>query len=89
LLPENIVQALLVDPEWSRRAIFRHLVRLSSGYPRIIEALKAGYLNLIRKNPGSLQDALSVVHQVLSGRNLELAVTLDDLYLHSSNSRRV
>jgi hypothetical protein len=81
LLPENDVQALLVDPEWSRQATFRHLVRLSSGYPRIVEALKAGYPDLIRKNPGSLQDALPVIRQVLTGRNLELAVTLDDLRL--------
>jgi hypothetical protein len=56
-------------------------VRLSSGLPRIVEALKAAYPHLVCKNPESLQDALSIVREELTGRNLALAVTLDDLRL--------
>jgi hypothetical protein len=56
-------------------------VRLSSGYPRIVEALEEGYPDLIHKNPKSLQHALSIIGQALARRNLNLAVTLDDLRL--------
>jgi hypothetical protein len=55
------------------------LARLSSGYPRIVEALSVAYPTLIEKNPKSLQDALPSVHEALRCRGRLLNLDEKDL----------
>jgi hypothetical protein len=55
------------------------LVRLSSGYPRIVEALSIAYPEFLKRHPQSLHDALSPIRNALRDRECLLEFKEKDL----------
>jgi len=61
---------LLTQPEWRSQPIMNLLIQLSSGYPRILEALSVAYPELVHLNPNSLEKALGIVKNALRENHL-------------------
>lgn len=55
------------------------LVQLSSGYPRIVEALSFAYKDLCQENPNSLSRAVGIVRRALGERRLLIHPSIENI----------
>jgi hypothetical protein len=55
------------------------LIQLSSGYPRILEALSIAYKDLCQENPNSLSHAVGIVRRALGERRLLIKPSIENI----------
>eukprot|EP01126_Amoeba_proteus_P031452 TRINITY_DN3085_c0_g1_i17.p1 TRINITY_DN3085_c0_g1~~TRINITY_DN3085_c0_g1_i17.p1 ORF type:complete len:379 (+),score=44.09 TRINITY_DN3085_c0_g1_i17:1172-2308(+) len=70
---------LLTQPEWRNQPIMNLLIQLSSGYPRIVEALSIAYEDLCQENPNSLSHAVGIVRRALGVRRLLMEPSIENI----------